>query len=191
MTDNAMWYLYSQLSDCCQEHYQWNYDECIGSSNKPYSALFYPDWETGINVGCKNGGGQPVVRCLEVIISMVIPTQLTLILASTSSSSQYMNSAPEIWLRPTLEDCCVSYYNDIFDDCMAAGGTSTGTTGTSGSGSGLYYADWSNGAHVCINDGELRLLSSEIATSVSLNILTPGSSYLFSLSYTKVVSQHI
>ena len=77
MTDNAMWYLYSQLSDCCQEHYQWNYDECIGSSKKPYSALFYPDWETGINVGCKTGGGQPVVRCLEVIISMVIITLLT------------------------------------------------------------------------------------------------------------------
>lgn len=102
-----------------------------------------------------------------------------------------MNSAPDVWLRPTLEDCCVSYYNDMLDDCMAAGGTSTGTTGTSGSGSGLYYADWSNGAHVCRNNGELRLLSSEKL------LLLPHSIYLLIaptisfLSLAKVMSRHI
>lgn len=112
MTDNAMWYLYSQLSDCCQEHYQWNYDECIGSSKKPYSALFYPDWETGINIGCKIGGGQPVVRCLEVIISMVIITLLT---QSHLRPNHLVNS---IWIVRLMFGCALHWRIVVFHIIM-------------------------------------------------------------------------
>ena len=81
MRNNHVYYIFTKRSDCCAEHYLWNYDECVGRSGKMYVDWYYPDWEGAVHV-CKNGGGQP----------------------------QYMTNEHKIWMYETLAECCNAYY---------------------------------------------------------------------------------
>lgn len=83
MTDNAVNYLFSQLEDCCMEHYQWMYNDCVGKASTATSGLYYPDFSDPKNI-CKNDGAQP----------------------------QYMNNSPSVWMHDTLKgECCSPVWN--------------------------------------------------------------------------------
>lgn len=123
MTNNAMSYLFMLIEDCCEEHYSWNYDDCVGKKSSQNSALYFPDWE-GDNDGCINGGKQP----------------------------KYMNNAPDVWMHESLADCCGTNYAWKYDECTSAGAT-PGSAPSPTPGSGLYYPDWVGGKSVCSNDG--------------------------------------
>jgi hypothetical protein len=58
MTSNPMSYLFAQRSDCCSEHYEWNYADCMGTSPSS-SNLYYPYWDDNENV-CKNDNNAPL-----------------------------------------------------------------------------------------------------------------------------------
>ena len=58
MTSNSMHYLYAQKADCCQAHYGYNYEECVGAKRGASKGLYYPDWDTNDNT-CLNDGSQP------------------------------------------------------------------------------------------------------------------------------------
>ena len=60
MTHNAMWYMFSRLEDCCREHFDYDYENCVGFRSTPISGLFYPDWARQ-HGGCLNDGNQPQV----------------------------------------------------------------------------------------------------------------------------------
>ena len=81
MTDNAMAYLFTKLSDCCAEHYNYNYHSCVGAGTTPNAHLYFPDWG-GDDEKCQTGGGQP----------------------------EYMNYSPSTWMHATLAECCSVYY---------------------------------------------------------------------------------
>lgn len=105
MTDNAMYYMFSQLADCCQEHYGWNYDTCIGASSNVNNGQYYPDFSNTDHV-CRNDGAQP----------------------------PYMNNSPSHWMHDTLAECCNTNYLWNYNNCIGSpGATSTsGSTSTSG-----------------------------------------------------------
>jgi len=96
MTDNALTYLFTDLKDCCEKHYSWDINTCVGATGLENANMYYPDWVT--DKTCKKGGGQP----------------------------QYMNNSPSIWLHATLQSCCSANYSYDYKTCMASesGGTS-------------------------------------------------------------------
>ena len=82
MRNAALYYLFTQKSECCSEHYGWNYKECLGrNGGSEYKELFYPNWGGQKHI-CKSGGGQP----------------------------QYMSNNPDAWMYGTLTECCNAYY---------------------------------------------------------------------------------
>jgi len=113
MRQNSMEYLFSALADCCKKHFNWNYMECIGGQPGAYGSLFYPDFE-GSNEVCLTGGDQP----------------------------KYMNNAPEVWMKTSLEDCCVTYYGWVKQSCMEKGGASSGTVTTGGVSTATGTSKW-------------------------------------------------
>ena len=42
MTDNAVNFMFSQMADCCEEHYQWNYLACTNAAATLNAGLYYP-----------------------------------------------------------------------------------------------------------------------------------------------------
>ena len=56
---SAVGYMFTHKTDCCEKHYSYNYDDCVGISTSAYSNLYYPDWEA--DHICKTGGTQPLV----------------------------------------------------------------------------------------------------------------------------------
>ena len=36
-------FMFSTRADCCEEHYSWRFDECMGVSTVPVDR-WYPDW---------------------------------------------------------------------------------------------------------------------------------------------------
>jgi len=129
MTNNPVGYLYVSLADCCEQHYFWDKETCLGAAATQNTHLWYPDWGGAEHV-CKTGGGQP----------------------------KYMNTNPTIWMHATLRECCTRNYNWNFDECIGSHPSGSSSSGSSSSGSssasGLYYPDWSAGsANVCKNDG--------------------------------------
>ena len=119
---NSTEYLFSQLSDCCRHHYNWNYKDCIGDQLGAYSALYYPNFE-GSNEACLTGGNQP----------------------------PYMNSAPEVWMKTSLEECCDTYYGWRKDECIG------GPTGTSNAVESGFYPDWDSSETRCLNSTETAM----------------------------------
>ena len=93
MRNAALYYLFTQRSECCAEHYGWNYQECLGrNGGSQYREWYYPDWEGQEHV-CKNGGGQP----------------------------QYMTNNHETWMYEDLTKCCNAYYGWNLAECLASG----------------------------------------------------------------------
>ena len=91
VTNNPITYLFTQLSDCCKEHYQWNYETCLGSASTASSGLYYPDYDDSAHI-CKNDGNAP----------------------------QYMTNYPSVWMHSTLLDCCNVNYSWNFNACMGS-----------------------------------------------------------------------
>ncbi|KAL7447635.1 hypothetical protein ACHAXS_000031, partial [Conticribra weissflogii] len=117
-------YIFLSREDCCERHFSWRYDLCMGKDpNDSHSQLFYPDWE-GTNRGCLNDGKEPL----------------------------YMRSNRDIWLHETLQECCEMNYPFMLDDCMGVKATATGGFSPS-SLSRFYYPDWENSDTFCVNDG--------------------------------------
>ena len=52
-------FIFSAKADCCKEHFEWNYNECVGSSLAANSGeKWYADW-TSDDQTCKNDGNAP------------------------------------------------------------------------------------------------------------------------------------
>ena len=57
-------FFFSSKSDCCNEHYDWSYGDCMGSSSAADGRSgrsgdkWYADWTSG-DYTCKNDGGAP------------------------------------------------------------------------------------------------------------------------------------
>ena len=57
-------FFFSSKSDCCNEHYDWSYGDCMGSSSAANGRggrsgdKWYADWTSG-DYTCKNDGGAP------------------------------------------------------------------------------------------------------------------------------------
>lgn len=100
MTANPVGYLFTHKVDCCERHYSYNYEECVGTSASAYSNLYYPDWEK--DHICKTGGTQPL----------------------------YMNNAPEIWMFETINDCCAYNFNYKLDECLGTAAVPSPTPGS-------------------------------------------------------------
>lgn len=63
MIQNPTNFFFSNKADCCNEHYDWSYDDCMGSSSAANSSggsgdKWYADWTSG-EYTCKNDGGAP------------------------------------------------------------------------------------------------------------------------------------
>lgn len=93
-------WMHETLAECCSQNYEWNYDECIGTSPaqiSPGSGLYYPDWENSDHV-CRNDGNQPA----------------------------YMTQNPTQWMHNTLQECCDKNYSWNLNSCLGApAGTGT------------------------------------------------------------------
>ena len=101
MTVNKAAYLFSSKSDCCQEYFWWEYEDCMNSGaaptngsnpapaptpmnptptapsgsaqNAPPQGLtWYPDW-LGANTGCLSDGNQPGVCTVLPIFDRIHP----------------------------------------------------------------------------------------------------------------------
>ena len=124
MRNAALYYLFTQRSECCSEHYGWNYQECLGKSGgSMYKDRFYPDWEGQKHI-CKNGGGQP----------------------------QYMTHNPDTWMYDSLTKCCNAYYGWDLAKCLAS--SSGGGAASTSKANGMWYPNWGGGSHVCLNNGK-------------------------------------
>lgn len=98
MEANPMYYMYSSVQACCKEHYNWMYDDCLGTASAELSGLYYPDWKTQSNV-CKKDGKQP----------------------------QYMNNAPDTWMHKSGKDCCALNFGWNYKECAEAVGEDSGS----------------------------------------------------------------
>jgi hypothetical protein len=91
MTQNNLVYLFSTKADCCEEHYAYALQECLGSSASGSGSSYYPDW-LGDDT-CKNDGNAPL----------------------------YMVSNPSMWLHTSLSSCCSSNYGWKMSECLNGG----------------------------------------------------------------------
>lgn len=94
MTENSVAYLFSTKADCCEEHYSFNLEECMGTSAGNSGGKYYPDW-LGDDT-CKNNGAAPT----------------------------YMVQNPTMWLHDTLEACCDKNYGWKKAECMGTASAS-------------------------------------------------------------------
>lgn len=99
MTYNPGMFLFNSKSDCCNEHYSWDYEACMGGSAAAGSGvLYYPDWTTGDNK-CKNDGNAP----------------------------DYMVKREAAWMFSDKGDCCANYFNYKFNDCVGTSASTSGS----------------------------------------------------------------
>jgi hypothetical protein len=157
MTANSMAYLFSSRADCCSEHYEWNYDDCVGAAATT-SGLYYPDWTSGDNV-CKNDGNAPdymvknpsywlhstLTPCCEANFAWNLEecTGTTETLTSglyfpdwegtntgclnDGTQPDYMSKNPDMWMHATLAECCDENYSWDLSTCLG-GAAATGTS---------------------------------------------------------------
>jgi len=122
MTDNAVAYMFMELTDCCDQYYKWDYNGCTKATALQNVGLYYPDFGGSKDI-CVTGGGQPT----------------------------YMNNSPSIWMHETLKECCTTNYNYNLKECIESGSTGTATA-TAPTAPGLYYPDWLGTSMTCRND---------------------------------------
>ena len=118
MTSNPGQFMFSTKQDCCDEHYSFDVGSCMEDSTAGISGdFYYPDWTSG-DEGCKNDGNAP----------------------------DYMVSNQATWLHTDKGDCCASFFDYKFRDCMGMGTT------LSSAGSGKYFPDWAGDNKGCLQD---------------------------------------
>jgi hypothetical protein len=79
MTQNSGAFLFTSKKDCCEEHYSFAIDKCIGGETATSGTKYYPDWDNGaVAETCSNDGNAP----------------------------DYMVAAENLWLFDDLDDCC-------------------------------------------------------------------------------------
>jgi len=89
MAENPTFYMYGNKVDCCQQHYDWNYSECVGQTKGVNNGLYYPDFDNSDHV-CRKDGLQPM----------------------------YMDQAPEWWMHADLKECCTTNYSWNYEACV-------------------------------------------------------------------------
>ncbi|EJK73487.1 hypothetical protein THAOC_04881 [Thalassiosira oceanica] len=166
MTANAVGYMFTHKSDCCQQHYNWNYEECLGISTTANSNLYYPDWEQ--DHICKKGGGQPQgqqclarrpgpptgtltgkapktsARMSEIFAEEALSLLFVqcahghLFCPYSGQQPAYMNTNPSQWMDTTQLSCCNKYYSWNSANCLAYGSSSSSTS----AGTGKFYMNW-------------------------------------------------
>jgi hypothetical protein len=121
MINNEATWLWDQLADCCEKHFNYKLAECKGSSTatsatvSPYAGFYYPDW-AGDNKGCEVNSG-------------------------TTLAPDYMSSASNAdhYLFATLDKCCEKHYSWNESSCKNGGSSATTGTGTE-----KWYVKWSD-----------------------------------------------
>lgn len=88
MRQNTASFMYSTRADCCEEHYPYIYDECMGISKVPVDK-WYPDWSPGMpsEDTCKKDGNAPTYMVLN-------PSKLIAALVSFVNSVHHFNVQP-------------------------------------------------------------------------------------------------
>ena len=98
MTYSPGTFLFSSKADCCKEHYDWDYEACVGESASGSGVLYYPDWTSG-DEECKNDGNAP----------------------------DYMVGNDATWLFSDKSDCCAHFFYYKLNDCIGTSTSSSGT----------------------------------------------------------------
>jgi len=91
MQNNPSTYLSSQKQDCCQKHYSWDYNNCVGAKKTQNFGKYYPDFDGAKHV-CVNDGLQPM----------------------------YMDLSSAHWMYDTLKECCATHYSWNYDECLGS-----------------------------------------------------------------------
>ena len=175
MTENSVVYLFSTKRDCCEEHYSFSLEKCLGTSAGTSGRKYYPDW-LGDNT-CKNNGAAPTYMVqnpamwlsdtLEACCNTHYSWKKAECMGTTFSAASglyfpdwegvddrcindtvapaYMLQNPALWLSDTLEACCNTHYSWKKAECMINGGNAPAA-------SGLYYPDWEGADNSCIKD---------------------------------------
>ena len=91
MQNNPSTYLSSQKQDCCQKHYSWDYNNCVGAKKTQNFGKYYPDFD-GTKHVCVNDGLQPM----------------------------YMDLSSAHWMYDTLKECCATHYSWNYDECLGS-----------------------------------------------------------------------
>lgn len=89
MAQNPTYYLYASKVDCCQQHYNWRYNECVGAKRSVNAGLYYPDFDNQAHI-CRNDGAQPL----------------------------YMDQSPDWWMHKSLTECCTTNYSWNYENCI-------------------------------------------------------------------------
>ena len=137
MVQNPDSFIFSDKRSCCEEHYSWGIDVCMGGiggtdiahGNGSSTAVgsgssggsgekYYADWLSSVQT-CKNDGLAP----------------------------QYMVDLEAIWLFDDLDSCCDQFFSYKLDFCKMGGGTSSYT------GTNKWYASWDDAT--CFKDCEV------------------------------------
>jgi hypothetical protein len=77
MTLNSGAFLSTSKKDCCEEHYSFALEKCVGGATATSGSKYYPDWESGDDE-CSNDGNAP----------------------------DYMVANENLWLFDDQDDCC-------------------------------------------------------------------------------------
>jgi len=91
MTQNPVGYLFASKVDCCQQHYNWRYTECVGAKMGNNNGLYYPDFDSQDHI-CRNDGDQPT----------------------------YMDQSPDYWMHKDLKECCTTNYSWNYEECIGS-----------------------------------------------------------------------
>jgi len=91
MMVNPATFMYSQKQDCCQQHYSWDYNNCVGAKRTQNFGKYYPDFD-GTEHVCVNDGLQPM----------------------------YMDLSAVFWMHDTLKECCATNYQWNYAECIGS-----------------------------------------------------------------------
>lgn len=91
MTENPTYYMFASKVECCEQHYNWKYVECVGTKTSANKGLYYPDFDSSDHV-CRNDGQQPM----------------------------YMDQSPEWWMHKDLKECCATNYSWNYEECIGS-----------------------------------------------------------------------
>jgi len=124
MTQAAATYLYANKIDCCQQHYNWRYVECVGAKNSASknAGLYYPDFDGSDHV-CRRDGKQPT----------------------------YMDNSPSYWMHKDLKSCCTTNYSWNYQKCIGSDPKAVSVPNPDVD--GKFFPDWLGSDHECKNDG--------------------------------------
>lgn len=91
MMNSPELYMSSQKQDCCQQHYSWKYNECVGAKRTENAGKYYPDFDGADHV-CVNDGLQPM----------------------------YMDLGAAWWMHDDLKTCCAVNYEWNYAECIGS-----------------------------------------------------------------------